>query len=54
MTAKTTSFMRDVYIVDGARSPFLKAKGKPGPFSASVCGGKCWKAGTQPFQVPVR
>lgn len=30
-----TSFMRDVYIVDGARTPFLKAKGKPGPFSAS-------------------
>ena len=27
--------MRDVYIVDGARTPFLKAKGKPGPFSAS-------------------
>jgi len=27
--------MRDVYIVDGARSPFLKARGKPGPFSAS-------------------
>lgn len=27
--------MRDVYIVDGARSPFLKAKGKAGPFSAS-------------------
>jgi len=35
MTATTTSFMRDVYIVDGARTPFLKAKGKPGPFSAS-------------------
>jgi acetyl-CoA C-acetyltransferase len=35
MPEKTTSFMRDVYIVDGARSPFLKAKGKPGPFSAS-------------------
>jgi acetyl-CoA C-acetyltransferase len=35
MTEKSTSFMRDVYIVDGARSPFLKAKGKPGPFSAS-------------------
>lgn len=34
MTA-TTPFMRDVYIVDGARTPFLKAKGKPGPFSAS-------------------
>jgi acetyl-CoA C-acetyltransferase len=27
--------MRDVYIVDGARTPFLKAKGKPGAFSAS-------------------
>lgn len=26
---------RDVYIVDGARTPFLKARGKPGPFSAS-------------------
>lgn len=27
--------LRDVYIVDGARTPFLKAKGKPGNFSAS-------------------
>lgn len=27
--------MRDVYIVDGTRTPFLKARGKPGPFSAS-------------------
>ncbi len=26
---------RDVFVVDGARSPFLKADGKPGPFSAS-------------------
>ena len=24
-----------VYIVDGCRTPFLKARGKPGPFSAS-------------------
>ncbi len=24
-----------VYVVDGARTPFLKARGKPGPFSAS-------------------
>lgn len=31
----TPTFMRDVYIIDGARTPFLKAKGKPGPFSAS-------------------
>src|SRR5262245_35177003 len=35
MTEKSTSFTRDVYIVDGARSPFLNAKGKPGPLSAS-------------------
>ena len=26
---------RDVYIVDGSRTPQLKARGKPGPFSAS-------------------
>lgn len=26
---------RKVYIVDGCRTPFLKARGKPGPFSAS-------------------
>lgn len=35
MTDKTTSNLRDVYIVDGARTPFIKAKEKPGPFSAS-------------------
>jgi len=33
VTKKKTS--RDVYIVDGSRSPFLKAKGKPGPFTAA-------------------
>jgi acetyl-CoA C-acetyltransferase len=26
---------RNVYLVDGARTPFLKAKGKPGPFHAA-------------------
>ena len=31
----TPTFMRDVYLVDGARTPFLKARGKQGPFSAS-------------------
>lgn len=31
----TKNKFREVYIVDGARTPFLKAKGKPGPFSAS-------------------
>jgi acetyl-CoA C-acetyltransferase len=35
MTEITAPHMRDVYIVDGARTPFLKAKGMPGPFSAS-------------------
>ncbi len=29
---------RDVYIVDGSRTPQLKARGKPGPFSASDLG----------------
>ena len=27
--------MQPVYIVDGARTPFLKARGRPGPFAAS-------------------
>ena len=27
--------MNNVYIVDGSRSPFLKARGRPGPFQAS-------------------
>ena len=31
----STSTARDVYLVDGARTPFLKARGKPGFFSAS-------------------
>jgi acetyl-CoA C-acetyltransferase len=35
MNEKIMSSLRDVYIVDGARTPFLKAKGKPGPFSAA-------------------
>lgn len=35
MTGHAASQFRDVYIVDGTRTPFLKAKSKPGPFSAS-------------------
>ena len=31
----TTYYQRPVYVVDGSRSPFLKAAGKPGPFTAS-------------------
>ena len=26
---------RAVYIVDGSRTPFLKARGKPGPFASA-------------------
>lgn len=42
---------RDVYIVDGARTPFLKARGKPGPFSASDLAVNCGRTllAHQPF-----
>lgn len=33
--AQKKKTIRPVYVVDGSRSPFLKAKGKPGPFSAA-------------------
>jgi len=32
--AKTKAVARDVYLIDGSRTPFLKARGKPGLFSA--------------------
>lgn len=35
MTVTHSSFTRNVYIVDGTRTPFLKSKNTPGPFSAS-------------------
>ncbi|RDH86027.1 MAG: acetyl-CoA C-acetyltransferase [endosymbiont of Galathealinum brachiosum] len=35
MSPKQASQKRDVYIVDGKRTPFIKAKGKPGAFLAS-------------------
>ena len=36
MAAKRkTKTMKTVYVVDGSRSPFLKAKGKPGAFNAA-------------------
>ncbi len=42
---------RPVYIVDGARTPFLKARGKPGAFSSSDLGVAACKAllARQPF-----
>ncbi len=35
MSNGTTHLSRPVYVVDGARTPFLKAKGKTGPFCAA-------------------
>ncbi len=32
---RKTANSRPVYIIDGSRSPFLKARGKPGPFKAA-------------------
>jgi acetyl-CoA C-acetyltransferase len=35
MEARAARRREVVYVVDGSRTPFLKAKGRPGPFSAS-------------------
>ncbi|MDF1759104.1 MAG: acetyl-CoA C-acetyltransferase [Coxiellaceae bacterium] len=35
MTNNSTKKPLNVYVVDGSRTPFLKARGKPGPFAAS-------------------
>ena len=32
MALKKIDYARPVYIIDGCRTPFLKARGKPGPF----------------------
>ena len=43
---------RPVYIVDGSRTPQLKARGKPGPFSAANLALSCGRAllARQPFE----
>ncbi len=41
MTDKPQGAGGPVYIVDGLRTPFLKARGKPGPFSASDLAVQC-------------
>lgn len=33
--SEPAGYARSVYIVDGARTPFMKAEGRPGPFSAA-------------------
>ena len=53
MTYQTTSRLRrPVYIVDGNRTPFLKIKGKPGPFTASDLAVQAGRAllARQPFE----
>src|SRR3954462_6237754 len=31
----STMYAKPIYVVDGARTPFLKSKNRPGPFSAA-------------------
>jgi len=57
MSAETGTFAkgRPVYIIDGSRTPFLRARGKPGPFHAADL---AFQAGRvllfrQPFSPPV-
>lgn len=53
MRASKSNYPRDVYIVDGVRTPFLKARARPGPFSASdlaVAAGKALLM-RQPFAL---
>ncbi len=40
---KPVDSSRPVYFVDGLRTPFLKARGKPGPFNAADLGVMCAK-----------
>lgn len=44
MDLKTKPPMKPVYLVDGARTPFLKTSGRPGPFSASDLAVACTQA----------
>jgi acetyl-CoA C-acetyltransferase len=47
--------MKRVFFVDGARTPYLKARGEPGPFSASDLAVACGRAllARQPFAPSV-
>jgi len=38
MATKKEKYARPVYLVDGSRTPFLKARGKPGPFKHAELG----------------
>ncbi len=47
--------LKDVYVIDGCRTPFLKARGRPGPFSASALAFTAGRAllARQPFEPSV-
>ncbi len=49
--ARAAAGMRPVYIVDGARTPFLRARGKPGPFTPVDLAVQCGRPllARQPF-----
>ncbi len=38
MVARVKKYSRPVYLIDGSRTPFLKARGKPGPFKHADLG----------------
>ena len=38
MAVKKKQYARDVFLVDGSRTPFLKARGRPGPFKHADLG----------------
>lgn len=56
MTAQNPRTLRPVYIVDGKRTPYLKAKGVPGPFTAADLAVRAgsellWKYGFSPETI---
>ena len=38
MAAKNKKYAKPVYLIDGNRTPFIKARGKPGPFKHADLG----------------
>ena len=38
MAVKNRKYSKPVYLVDGSRTPFIKARGRPGPFKHADLG----------------
>ena len=38
MATKKKKYARPVFLIDGSRTPFLKTRGKPGPFKHAELG----------------